>query len=77
MFVGRIYGGIVENLVLVAIPMFIYMGTMLEKSGVANDLLHTLQVLMRRVPGGLALSVTLMGTILWRRPRASSGPRWS
>jgi len=62
--VGRIYGGIVENLVLVAIPMFIYMGTMLEKSGVANDLLHALQVLMRRVPGGLALSVTLMGTIM-------------
>ena len=61
---SRIYGGIVENLVLVAIPMFIYMGTMLEKSGVASDLLHTLQVLLRRVPGGLALSVTLMGTIM-------------
>ena len=37
---GRVFGGIVENLVLVAIPMFIYMGTMLERSGVANDLLH-------------------------------------
>jgi len=61
---GRVFGGIVENLVLVAIPMFIYMGTMLERSGVANDLLHTLQVLLRRVPGGLALSVTLMGTIM-------------
>src|SRR6056297_3004149 len=60
----RIYGGIVENLVLVAIPMFIYMGTMLEKSGVATDLLHCLQVLLRRVPGGLALSVTLMGIIM-------------
>jgi len=61
---GRVFGGIVENLVLVAIPMFIYMGTMLERSGVANDLLHALQVLLRRVPGGLALSVTLMGTIM-------------
>ena len=61
---ARIFGGIVENLVLVAIPMFIYMGTMLEKSGVASDLLHCLQVLLRRVPGGLALSVTLMGTIM-------------
>ncbi len=49
---------------LVAIPMFIFMGTMLEKSGVANDLLHCLQVLTRRIPGGLALSVTLMGTIM-------------
>lgn len=61
---ARIFGGIVENLVLVAIPMFIYMGTMLEKSGVASDLLQALQVLLRRVPGGLALSVTLMGTIM-------------
>ena len=60
----RIYGGTMENLVLVAIPMFIFMGTMLEKSGVAEDLLNTLQVLTRRLPGGLALSVTLMGTIL-------------
>ncbi|CAN0502463.1 unnamed protein product [Phaeothamnion confervicola] len=44
--------------------MFIFMGTMLERSGVANDLLHCLQVLLRRVPGGLAISVTLMGTIM-------------
>jgi tripartite ATP-independent transporter DctM subunit len=60
----RIYGGTVENLVLVAIPMFTFMGTMLEKSGAARDLLYALQVLLRRVPGGLALSVTLMGTIM-------------
>ena len=62
--VSRIFGGVVENLVLVAIPMFIFMGTMLEKSGVARDLLHTLQCLTRRVPGGLALSVTLLGVIM-------------
>lgn len=62
--VGRIWSGIADNLVLVAIPMFIFMGTMLEKSGVATDLLHCLQVLLRRVPGGLALSVTVMGTIM-------------
>jgi tripartite ATP-independent transporter DctM subunit len=60
----RIWGGIAENLVLTAIPMFIFMGTMLERSGVANDLLDCLQVLLRRVPGGLALAVTIMGTIL-------------
>jgi len=60
----RIWGGIAENLVLTAIPMFIFMGTMLERSGVARDLLNCLQVLLRRVPGGLALSVTLMGTIM-------------
>ena len=60
----RIWGGIAENLILTAIPMFIFMGTMLERSGVANELLYCLQVLLRRVPGGLALSVTLMGTIM-------------
>lgn len=62
--VGRIWSGIADNLVLVAIPMFIFMGTMLEKSGVARDLLYCLQVLLRRVPGSLALSVTIMGTIM-------------
>lgn len=61
---SRIFGGIMENLILTAIPMFVFMGTMLEKSGVARDLLNTLQVLLRRVPGGLALAVTLMGTVL-------------
>ncbi len=60
----RIFGGTMESPVLVAIPMFIFMGTMLEKSGAARDLLQTLQILLRRVPGGLALSVTLMGTIM-------------
>jgi len=60
----RIWGGIAENLVLTAIPMFIFMGTMLERSGIANDLLNCLQVLLRRVPGGLALSVTVMGTVM-------------
>ncbi len=62
--VSRIWGGIADNQVLVAIPMFIFMGTMFEKSGVANDLLYCLQVLLRRVPGGLALSVTVMGVIM-------------
>jgi tripartite ATP-independent transporter DctM subunit len=60
----RIWGGVAENLVLVAVPMFTYMGTMLERSGVAQDLLQCLEVLLRKVPGGLALSVTLMGIIM-------------
>ncbi|MCY4245927.1 MAG: TRAP transporter large permease subunit [Gammaproteobacteria bacterium] len=62
--VPRIWGGIAENLVLTAIPMFIFMGTMLERSGIANELITCLQTLLRRVPGGLAMSVTLMGTVL-------------
>jgi tripartite ATP-independent transporter DctM subunit len=60
----RVWGGAAENPVLVAVPCFIFMGTMLERSGVANDLLHVLQVMLRRVPGGLALAVTVMGTIM-------------
>jgi tripartite ATP-independent transporter DctM subunit len=60
----RIFGSAASNPILVAVPMFIFMGTVLERSGVANDLLHCLQVLLRRVPGGLAMSVTLMGTIM-------------
>jgi tripartite ATP-independent transporter DctM subunit len=60
----RVYAQAVENQVLVAIPMFIFMGTMLERSRVAEQLLHTLQILLRRVPGGLALAVTLLGTIM-------------
>ncbi len=61
---SRIFGAIAQKLILTAIPMFIFMGTMLERSGAARDLLNCLQVLMRRIPGGLALAVTLMGTIL-------------
>jgi tripartite ATP-independent transporter DctM subunit len=60
----RIYGQAVQNQVLVAIPMFVFMGTMLEKSRVAEDLLYTLQVLLRRLPGGLAVAVTLLGTVM-------------
>jgi tripartite ATP-independent transporter DctM subunit len=60
----RVWGSAASNPILVAVPMFIFMGTMLERSGVANDLLHCLQVLLRRIPGGLAMSVTLMGTIM-------------
>ena len=62
--VSRLWGTAAESLILVAVPMFIFMGTMLERSGVANDLLYALQVLLRRTPGGLALSVTIMGTIM-------------
>ncbi|MEL6373201.1 MAG: TRAP transporter large permease subunit [Pseudomonadota bacterium] len=66
---NRIWGGdgasgAIQNPILVAIPCFIFMGTMLERSRVATDLLHILQVMLKRVPGGLALSVTAMGTIM-------------
>lgn len=61
---NRIYGGMIESQVLVAAPMFIFMGIVMEKTRIAEDLLLTLQKVLRAVPGGLALSVVLMGTIL-------------
>ena len=62
--IPRIWGQAVQNQVLIAVPMFIFMGTILEKSGVADELLRALQVITRRIPGGLAMSVTLLGTIM-------------
>lgn len=63
-FLPRIWGQAAENLVLVAVPCFVFMGIMMERSGIAQDLLYCVQVLLKRVPGSLALGVTIMGTIL-------------
>ncbi|NKC12743.1 MAG: TRAP transporter large permease subunit [Gammaproteobacteria bacterium] len=63
-FLPRIWGGAAENLVLVAVPAFVFMGVMMERSGIANDLLYCVQVLLKGVPGSLALAVVIMGTVL-------------
>lgn len=63
-FVPRIWAGAAENLVLVAVPTFVFMGMMMEKAGIAETLLYAVQVMLRKVPGALALGVTVMGTIL-------------
>ncbi len=63
-FLPRIWGQAAENLVLVSVPAFVFMGVMMERSGVAEDLLYCVQVLLKRVPGALALAVTIMGTVL-------------
>jgi tripartite ATP-independent transporter DctM subunit len=60
---GRIFS-IMYNWVLVALPMFIFMGLMLEKSGVAEQMMHSMQKLFGNVKGGLAITVTLIGIIL-------------
>jgi tripartite ATP-independent transporter DctM subunit len=59
----RIYG-IMTNEVLIAIPLFIYMGVMLERSKVAEDLLDTAGRMLGRVPGGLGYAVTIVGALL-------------
>ncbi len=59
----RIYG-IMTNDVLLAIPLFVFMGVMLERSKVAEDLLESAGRLFGRVPGGLGYAVTLVGALL-------------
>lgn len=61
---GRFFGGVIQNPVLVALPMFIFMGLMLDQSGVAQRMMKSMQVLFGALRGGLALSVMLIGIIL-------------
>lgn len=58
------YGGIMRNDVLVAVPIFIFMGMMLERSGIAEQLLITMGRLFRTMRGGLGLSVIIVGALL-------------
>lgn len=61
--VARIYA-VMNNWVLVALPMFVFMGIMMDKSGVAEDLMTDLTKLFGRVRGGLAITVVLIGVLL-------------
>jgi tripartite ATP-independent transporter DctM subunit len=63
LLVGRIFG-IMDNWVLIALPMFIFMGLMLDKSGIAKKMMHSMQRLFGNVRGGLAITVALIGIIL-------------
>jgi tripartite ATP-independent transporter DctM subunit len=56
--------GVMSNTILLAVPYFIFMGTLLEKSRLAEDLLETIGILFGRMRGGLALAVVLVGTLL-------------
>jgi tripartite ATP-independent transporter DctM subunit len=60
---NRIYG-ILVNQNLFAVPLFVFMGSMLEKSRIAEDLLKNMEVVFRRLPGGLGISVILVGMLL-------------
>jgi len=62
-FPERIFG-IMSNYVLLAVPFFIFMGTMLERSRLAEDLLTTIGKLFGSVRGGLGLAVVFVGTLL-------------
>lgn len=56
--------GVMNNYVLLAVPLFIFMGIMLEKSGLAESLLETMAMLFGSIKGGLAVSVVIVGTLL-------------
>ncbi|MBL6955577.1 MAG: TRAP transporter large permease subunit [Chlorobium phaeobacteroides] len=56
--------GTMTNQVLLAVPLFIFMGVMLEKSGIAEKLLETMGMLFGRFRGGLAISVVIVGGLL-------------
>ncbi|MCD4675927.1 MAG: TRAP transporter large permease subunit [Desulfobacula sp.] len=63
MSVNRIFK-YMDNWVLVALPMFIFMGLMLDKSGIAEKMMKSMQELFGKIHGGLAVTVTLIGIVL-------------
>jgi len=60
---SRIYG-VINNQTLLAVPLFVFMGAMLERSKIAENLLNAMSVLFGRFNGGLGISVTLVGMLL-------------
>jgi tripartite ATP-independent transporter DctM subunit len=62
-FPDRVFG-VMDNSILLAVPFFIYMGTLLQRSRLAEDLLRTVGLLFGARPGGLALAVVFVGALL-------------
>jgi len=56
--------GTIQNYVLLAVPLFVFMGLTLEKSGLAEELLQAMGILFGKMKGGLAISVVVVGTLL-------------
>ena len=56
--------GTMTNFTLLAVPLFVFMGVALEKSGLAEELLETMALLFGPLPGGIAISVVVVGAIL-------------
>lgn len=61
--VNRLYNTL-YNWILIALPMFIFMGLMLDRSGIAEKMMQAIQDLFGKIRGGLAISVTLIGILL-------------
>jgi len=56
--------GTMTNFTLMAVPLFIYMGVMLEKSGLAEELLEAMALVFAKIKGGLAVSVVFVGALM-------------
>ncbi len=63
LFPLRVWGRM-TNVTLIAVPLFVFMGVMLERSGLAEELLDTMGILFGRLRGGLAISVVIVGALL-------------
>ena len=61
---SRIFGNAMTNDILVAVPLFVFMGVMLERSRVAEELLESMGMLFGTLRGGLGISVTVVGALL-------------
>ena len=59
----RIFG-IMNNVTLLAVPLFIYMGTILERSGIAAQMLKNMAAAFKNVRGGLSISIIFVGSLL-------------
>lgn len=62
--ISRIFSGVIANWLLLAVPLFVFMGLLLERSGMARNLLLSLERLLGGMRGGLACAVALLGIIL-------------
>jgi tripartite ATP-independent transporter DctM subunit len=62
--VSRTFSGILSNWLLIAVPLFVFMGLMLEKSGIAERLLRSLASLLGPLPGGYAFAVAIIGIVM-------------
>lgn len=56
--------GIMTNFTLLAVPLFIFMGVLLEKSGLARDLLESMAELFGKIRGGMAVSIVVVGALM-------------
>lgn len=63
-FISSKIFGVIENVTLIAVPLFIYMGITLERSQIAEELLETVEQLLHRTKGGLLYGIVLVGALL-------------